>query len=160
MTNLPQINLPDFSVFGEREAISLNRIQKFAARAVTHSCLTIPHVTHQDEADITALAALRQTLNAGTNVANVSLLAFVLKVVALTLKAHPKLNASYDAGSMSVILKKYYNFGVAIDTPNGLLVGVIHGCDEKPIRDIATEIIRISSKTREKGLSIQENVRR
>lgn len=153
---MPDTRPLDFSAFGETESVPLNRIEKFAVQALTHSWTTIPHVTHHDEADITALEATREKLNAQNPQTKVSALAFILKAAALTLKAHPKLNASFDAATSCAILKKYYNLGIAIDAPSGLLVGVIRGCDQKSIQDIAAEIVRLSRKAREKGLSIQE----
>jgi pyruvate dehydrogenase E2 component (dihydrolipoamide acetyltransferase) len=146
----------DFSAFGETEVLPLNRIQKFAAQALTRSWTNLPHVTHHDEADITALETAREELNNGAPEPRVSPLAYVLQATALTLKSHPKLNASFDADAQTVVLKKYYNLGVAIDTANGLLVGIVYGCDRKSVREIATEIAQLSTKAREKGLSIQE----
>lgn len=139
----------DLSKFGEFEVVPLSRIQKFAVTALMQSWTTIPHVTHHDEADITALEALRKERG-------LTLTAYLLKAAALTLREHPKLNASFEADTMSVVLKKYYHLGTAIETPNGLLVGVIRDCDRRDVVDIAAELRRLSHKAREKGLSIQE----
>ena len=146
----------DFAKFGETETVAMNRIQKFAATALTNSWTTIPHVTNHDEADITALEAARQLLNIRNPAAKLSPTAFLIKAIAVTLQSHPRLNASFDAANQQYILKKYYNIGVAIDTPTGLVVGVIRGCDRKSVGEIAAEIVRLSTKAKEKGLSIEE----
>src|SRR5690349_17096743 len=99
----------DFSALGETELLPLNRIQQFAAKALTQSWTTIPHVTHHDEVDITALESLREELNKKSPEAKLSPTSFLLKAVAATLQAHPKVNASLDLENMRVILKKYYN---------------------------------------------------
>lgn len=146
----------DFSKYGETETISMSRIQKYAATALTQSWTSIPHVTHHDDADLTALQALRTRLNAQSTHVKLSPTAFLIKAVAVTLKAHPKLNASLDAANQQFVLKKYYHIGVAIDTPTGLVVGVIRECDRRSVQGIASEMARLSSKAREKGLSIDE----
>ena len=147
--------------FGEVEIVPLTRIQKIVAGRLSRNWATIPHVTHHDEADITEIEALRGEMAARpwtsseSNV-RISLLPFVIKAVVAALRANPRLNASLDGGGVNVILKRYFNIGVAIDTPGGLVVGVIRGCEHKDVSQIADEIARLSHKAREKGLSLDE----
>lgn len=149
-------NRLDFSAFGETEVLPLNRFQKFAAQKLTESWTSVPHVTHHDEADITALDVARKELNARSSGPKISPLAFILKAAAETLKAHSKLNASFDAQNARLVLKKFYNLGIAIDTPNGPRVGVIRGCDDRSVFTIASEIAQLSHKAREETLSIED----
>lgn len=146
----------DFSKYGETETVAMTRIQRYAATALTQSWTSIPHVTHHDDGDLTTLEALRTSPNAQGGYVKVSLTAFLIKAVAVTLRAHPKLNASLDVANQQFVLKKYYHIGVAIDTPTGLVVGVIRGCDQRSVADIASEVTRLSSKARAKGLSLEE----
>ena len=149
----PQI---DFAAFGEVEVTPLTRIQKYAAGFLARNWTTIPHVTHHDEADITALEVVREGFTAGAAGVKISPLIFLIKAVVAALKAHPRLNASLDAGGTNLVLKKYFHIGVAIDTPAGLLVGVIRNCDKKNLTEIAAELATLSRKAREKGLTMDE----
>lgn len=141
----------DFSVFGEVEETSLSRIQGLIAGFMSRNWLSIPHVTHHDDVDTTALEAYRQGLDV-----KVSPLAFFAKGLVACLRAFPHFNASLDGSGKKLILKKYFHIGIAIDTPNGLLVGVVRDCDKKPLRQLSTEIAELSAKAREKGLSLAE----
>jgi pyruvate dehydrogenase E2 component (dihydrolipoamide acetyltransferase) len=111
----------------------------------------IPHVTHHDEADITDLDALRERLAVDQGL-KLTPLAFLIKAAVSALKAYPKFNASIDAGGTNIVLKKYFNIGVAVDTPNGLLVPVIRNADRKNLAQIAAEIVEVSRQARAKGL--------
>ena len=145
----------DFSVFGEVEQRPLSKIQKFVAAFLGRNWVAIPHVTHQDEADITALEERRKAHNAGggTKLTAVPLL---VKALADGLAAFPQFNASLDPASATLTLKKYVHVGVAVDTPGGLLVPVIRDCDRKSVTQITEEIVALSEKARTKGLSMAE----
>ncbi|MGO8858227.1 MAG: 2-oxo acid dehydrogenase subunit E2 [Steroidobacteraceae bacterium] len=145
----------DFSAFGSTERVALPRLQKLGGAFLTRNWLGIPHVTHQDEADITELEALRQSASADAG-RKVTPLAIIMKAAVAALKAHPKANASLDVAAGQMILKKYYHLGVAIDTPNGLLVGVVRDCDRKSAPQVAEEVAALSAKARDKGLSLAE----
>jgi pyruvate dehydrogenase E2 component (dihydrolipoamide acetyltransferase) len=142
--------------FGEVRVVPFTRIQKVAAGRLARNWASIPHVTHHDEADITALEALREEMRPSTSSGRMSLLPFVIKAVVAALQAHPKLNASLDEAGTGVVFKNYFNIGVAIDTPAGLGVGVIRDCERKDLSQIAEEIARLSRKAREKGLTLEE----
>ena len=154
-TGIPEIAEIDFSKFGEIELRPLSRIQKLSGKHLHNSWLNIPHVTQFDEADITELEAYRKELAAEAQKRNVkmTLLAFLLKASASALKAFPEFNASLDGSKENLILKKYYNIGVAVDTPNGLVVPVIKDVNSKGLFDFAAELGEISQKAREGKLS-------
>ncbi|WP_022981610.1 2-oxo acid dehydrogenase subunit E2 [Ideonella sp. B508-1] len=141
----------DFSAFGEVERRPLSRVQSLTAGFLTRNWVTIPHVTHNDDADITALEALRATM-----APKPSALAFFAKALVSGLKAFPQFNASLDAGGRELVLKKYFNIGIAIDTPRGLVVGVVRDCDSKPLAQIASDISALSDKARGRGLPMTD----
>ncbi|WP_148219579.1 2-oxo acid dehydrogenase subunit E2 [Azospirillum sp. B510] len=146
----------DFSVYGEVETVPLTRLQILAGAALTRNSVAIPHVTHHDDADITELEALRRRLAEDDSAVKITPLIFLIKGVAAVLKAYPRFNASLDPSGKQLILKKYINIGIAIDTPNGLLVGVVRDCDRKGWRELAAEVATLSAKAREKGLPLAE----
>src|SRR5690606_36464341 len=129
----------DFSVFGEVEETSLSRIQGLIAGFMSRNWLTIPHVTHHDDVDTTALEAYRQGLDV-----KVSPLAFFAKGLVACLRAFPHFNASLDGSGKKLILKKDFHIGIAIDTPNSLLVAVAQESDEQARRRLSTEMARPS----------------
>lgn len=144
----------DFSKFGEIETKPLNKIKRLTGVNVHRSWITIPHVTQFDEADITELEAFRKsesehTKNEGYKL---TILAFVCSVVSKALHAYPQFNASLDVSGANLIYKKYCNIGIAVETPNGLVVPVIKDIDKLTVKDIAIEMARLSSKARDKGL--------
>jgi pyruvate dehydrogenase E2 component (dihydrolipoamide acetyltransferase) len=141
----------DFAAFGEVEIQALGRIQGLTAGFLTRNWLSIPHVTHHDDADITALEVLRPTLDPKP-----SGLAFFTKALVSGLKAFPRFNASLDATAKNLVLKKYFHIGIAIDTPRGLVVGVVRDCDRKPVAEIASEIAALSTKARSRGLPMTD----
>lgn len=145
----------DFSEFGEAERKPLSRIQKFVAAFLGRNWVAIPHVTHNDDADVTALEERRKALAAdgGPKLTPVPLL---VKALSDALLAFPQFNASLDPASGELVFKKYVNIGVAVDTPGGLLVPVIRDCDKKSAAEIAGEIAALSEKARTKGLSMAE----
>lgn len=145
----------DFSQFGSLEIKPLSKIKKLTGIQVHRSWVTIPHVTQFDEADITQLEVFRK-LESEKQTATpykLTLLAFVCKVVCKALQHYPQFNTSLDASGENLIYKNYYNIGIAVETPNGLVVPVIKNVDAMSVSDIALEMSRLSTKAREKGLS-------
>jgi pyruvate dehydrogenase E2 component (dihydrolipoamide acetyltransferase) len=144
----PQI---DFSKFGETERVQRSRIQRISGPVLARNWIMIPHVTHNDEADITELEAWRKQLNAEQSEAKVTMVSFLIVASVATLKAFPNFNASLDGEDL--ILKRYYNIGFAADTPGGLVVPVIKNADKKGLLDIAGELTELSGKAREGKLA-------
>lgn len=155
LTGLAPWPTGDFSQFGEVEQRPLSKIQKFVASFLGRNWVAIPHVTHNDDADVTDLEARRKAHNdaGGTKLTAVPLL---VKSLADGLAAFPQFNASLDPASGMLTLKKYVHVGIAVDTPGGLLVPVIRDCDKKAATQIAEEIAMLSEKARTKGLSMAE----
>jgi pyruvate dehydrogenase E2 component (dihydrolipoamide acetyltransferase) len=149
--NLPPWPEGDFSQFGEIEETTLSRVQALTGAFMSRNWLRIPHVTHHDDVDTTDLETYRKGLDV-----KLSPLVFMVKALVAGLKAFPHFNASLDASGKKLILKKYFHIGVAIDTPNGLLVGVVRDCDRKSLPDLSAEIADMSTRAREKGLSMAE----
>lgn len=156
--SLPTQPAIDFSKFGEIEARPLNKIKLLTGQRLHQSWITVPHVTQFAEADITELENFRQLQKNAADKKGVKLtpIVFVMKAVVDALKAFPQFNASLDVNSKQLILKKYFHIGVAVDTPNGLVVPVIRDVDQKGLFALAKELGEISLKAREKGLSPQE----
>lgn len=148
----------DFSRFGEIEKKPLSKIKRLTGMNVHRSWVTIPQVTQFDEADITELEAFRkgETDTAARAGYKLTMLAFVCKVVAKALQAFPQFNASLDSSAENLIYKRFINIGIAVETPNGLVVPVIQAVDKLSIGDIAQEMARLSVKARDKGLSLAE----
>ncbi len=152
---IPAIKLPDFSQFGPVEEVELSRIKKISGKHL-HACwLNVPHVTQFDEADITELEAFRKGLKAQAEKEGVKItpLVFIMKAVVAALKQFPNMNASLSEDGERLIVKKYYNLGIAVDTPNGLVVPVVRGVDQKGIFELSRELMAISGKAREGKLS-------
>lgn len=152
---LPEMPEIDFSQFGEVETVPLNRIKKLTAAAVHRSWLHVPHVTQHDEADITELEEFRQELKkeAEDRGVKVTMLAFLLKASVAALREHPRFNSSLEKGGENLVLKKYYNIGIAVDTPDGLVVPVIREVDRKGVYDLARELGEVSQRARDRKLS-------
>ncbi len=148
----------DFSQFGDIETKPLSRIKKLTGVNVHRSWVTVPHVTQFGHADITELEEFRERQKASAEKQGVKLtpLVFIMKAVVAALKAYPNFNASLDANGEQLILKKYFHIGVAVDTPNGLVVPVIRDVDKKSLFTLAQELAQISQKAREKGLSVTD----
>lgn len=146
----------DFAGFGEIERKSLSKIQKLTGDFLSRNWVRIPHVTHHDEADITSLEAKRRVYNHTDPEAKLTALPFLVKAVTAALQAFPQFNASLEPDQMTLVFKKYYHIGIAVDTPRGLLVGVIRDCDQKSVPELAAEIAAVSAKARDKGLSMAE----
>ena len=143
----------DFSVFGPVETLALPRIQKIVSANLSRNWVMIPHVTHHDEADISTLDDARAQVLAATG-KKPTPLAFMMKAAVAALTAFPRFNASLSRDGTSLVLKKYFNLGFAVDTPNGLMVPVIRDADKKSVAEIAAEIIEISLRARHKGLPL------
>lgn len=150
--------LEDFSTYGETEEVELGRIQKISGPHLHKSWVTIPHVTHFEEADITDLESFRKQINEEMRGENVkfSPLVFTVKALVATLKQYPLFNCSLVPGEAKLILKKFYNIGIAVDTPNGLVVPVVKNADQKGIREIAEDLALLSSNARAGKLSITD----
>ncbi|WP_282166436.1 dihydrolipoyllysine-residue acetyltransferase [Shewanella japonica] len=143
----------DFSKFGEVEEVPLSRIQKISGPNLHRNWVTIPHVTQFDEADITELEAFRKEQNtlAAKKKADYKItpLVFMMKAVAKTLAEFPVFNSSLSADGESLIQKKYFHIGVAVDTPNGLMVPVVRDVDKKGIVELSRELMDISVRARD-----------
>ncbi|MDX9915647.1 MAG: 2-oxo acid dehydrogenase subunit E2 [Sphaerochaeta sp.] len=145
--------LEDFAVYGAVERTPLSRIQKFSGPHLTGSWQSIPHVTQFDEADVTELEAFRRSVKSDVKL---SILPFVIKALVYALKEYPSLNASFDEASGEIILKHYYHIGVAVDTPEGLVVPVVKDADQKSVIEIATDLIALSERARSRKLKSED----
>lgn len=147
---IPEIPAQDFSIYGEVETVPLTRLRKLSGPALHRAWLNIPHVTHTDEADITDLESYRKTIDAAARERGyrVTLLAFLMKAAVVALKAYPTFNASLSPSKDALILKKYYNLGIAVDTPDGLVVPVIKDVDRKGIMELSQEMAEVSARMR------------
>jgi pyruvate dehydrogenase E2 component (dihydrolipoamide acetyltransferase) len=147
--NLPPWPSVDFSKFGEVERVQRSRIQRISGPVLARNWVMIPHVTHNDEADITGLEAWRKQLNdeQARDGVKVTMVSFLIVASVATLKAFPTFNASLDGEDL--ILKRYYNIGFAADTPGGLVVPVIKNADQKGLLEIARELTELSGKARD-----------
>ncbi|MCB9757386.1 MAG: 2-oxo acid dehydrogenase subunit E2 [Candidatus Omnitrophica bacterium] len=148
------IPLPDFSKWGETQRQPMNNIRRKTAEHLSHAWNAIPHVTQFDKADITNLEKLRKKFSKPDR--KLSITPFLMKVIAAALKNFPQFNASVDMASGEIIYKKYYTIGVAVDTPNGLLVPVIRDVDKKTILELSQELNTLAEKARDKKLSIDD----
>jgi len=156
--DFPELPEMDFSRYGEIERQSLTRIQKISAGHLHRNWVGIPHVTQHDEADITDMESFRKA-NAEEAAAQgfkLTPLVFLIKAMVAALKKYPRFNASLDPDGENLILKKYYNVGIAVDTPDGLVVPVIRNCERKGIMELAAELAEVSSRAREKKLQPQD----
>lgn len=148
---IPATPVVDFTKFGEIEEQSLSRINVLTGQYLSAAWLNIPHVTQFDEADITDLENFRKSLKAEAEKkgVRVTMLAFIMKAVAAGLKAYPRFNSSLAPSMDKLILKKYYHLGIAVDTPNGLVVPVIRDVDQKSIYELSAELMELSKKARD-----------
>lgn len=155
---LPTPRLPDFSRWGPVRTEPMSGVRKATLRAMAQAWAQVPMVTHFDEADITELEGLRKRYakRAEERGFRLTLTAFLLKALALTLKAFPKFNASIDVERGEIIYKDYVHIGVAVDTPHGLLVPVIRNVDQKGVLRLAKELQEVSERARERKLTPEE----
>lgn len=138
----------DFEHFGPVEAVPLSRIKRIAGSNLQRNWVMIPHVTHQDEADVTAVEGQRQRHNRSVpDAQRLTLLAFVLKATAIALEAHPELNSSLRGDE--VVLKRYYNLGFVAETPRGLVVPVLRNADSIGVMEIGAELRVMADRARE-----------
>jgi pyruvate dehydrogenase E2 component (dihydrolipoamide acetyltransferase) len=144
----------DFAKFGPIETKPLSRIKKISGANLHRNWVTIPHVTQFDEADITDMEAFRKELGTEYASQNIKItpLAFMLKAVVTAMQKFPEFNASLDASGENLVLKQYFHIGVAVDTPDGLMVPVLRDVDKKGIVQLAKELGEISVKAREKKI--------
>ena len=152
---IPEIPAQDFSKFGPIETKPLVRIKRLSGPHLHRSWLNIPHVTHGDESDITEIEAYRKELDTAAKEKGyrVTLLAFLMKASVSALKAFPDVNSSLSPDKESLIYKRYYNIGIAVDTPEGLVVPVIKDVDRKGIAELSQELGAVSKKARDGKLS-------
>jgi pyruvate dehydrogenase E2 component (dihydrolipoamide acetyltransferase) len=151
-------DLPDFSRWGQVERVPLRSVRRATARHMTLAWSQIPHVSHQDIADVTKLEALRQKHkdSIAEQGGALTMTIFVIKAAAAALKAHPRFNASLDTTGGEIVLKKYYHIGVAVDTERGLLVPVVRDVDRKSIAELAIELRELVTRTREGKASLED----
>jgi len=150
---IPEIPAQDFSTFGPIHTAPLPRIKKVSGPFLHRSWLNVPHVTHNDEADITDLDRYRKELDTAAkndrNPYRVTLLAFLVKACVAALKKFPEFNSSLSPEKDALILKHYYNIGIAVDTPGGLVVPVVKDADRKGIVELSREFMSTSAKARD-----------
>ena len=150
---IPEIPAQDFSTFGPIHTAPLPRIKKVSGPFLHRSWLNVPHVTHNDEADITDLDRYRKELDTAAkndpNPYRVTLLAFLVKACVAALKKFPEFNSSLSPEKDALILKHYYNIGIAVDTPGGLVVPVVKDADRKGIVELSREFMTTSAKARD-----------
>ena len=141
----------DFAKFGPVERVALTRIQRISGPVLARNWVMIPHVTQNEDADVTELEAFRKQINGERKDVKVTMLAFLMKAVVAALKRYPVVNSSLDG--QELVLKQYYNLGFAADTPTGLVVPVIKDVDRKGIVDLARETSELAAKARDGKLA-------
>ncbi|ALV93417.1 MULTISPECIES: pyruvate dehydrogenase complex dihydrolipoyllysine-residue acetyltransferase [Pantoea] len=150
----------DFSKFGEVEEVELGRIQKISGANLSRNWVVIPHVTHFDKTDITDLEAFRKQQNAEAEKRKLDVkftpVVFIMKAVAAALEQMPRFNSSLSEDAQKLTLKKYINIGVAVDTPNGLVVPVFKDVNKKGITELSRELMAISKKARDGKLTASD----
>ncbi len=148
-STLPKIAVPDFAAFGEIEAQPLSKINKLTGQHMTSVWLNLPMVTYHDDVDITEMEAFRVSLNSEkNNTLKYTGLLFIIKALAAAMQQFPRFNSSLSSDGQSLIFKKYLNIGIAVDTPNGLVVPVLRDVANKSIKQLALEITEKGEKAR------------
>ncbi|GMU43995.1 MAG: dihydrolipoyllysine-residue acetyltransferase [Xanthomonadales bacterium] len=142
----------DFAKFGAVETQPLSRIKKISGANLARNWAMIPHVTQFDEADISEMEAFRKKLGEENKDLKLTPLVFLIKGVVAALKRFPQFNAALDASGENLVLKRYFHIGIAVDTPDGLVVPVIRDCDQKGLLDLAKDLSTMSAKARERKL--------
>lgn len=150
--------LPDFTKWGEVERVPMSGVRRTTAQRLSQAWVTIPHVTHHDKADITAMEKFRKEYGPKVEAAGgkLTMTAILIKVMTAAVKEFPQFNASVDMTTNEIVYKKYYNIGVAVDTDRGLLVPVIRDTDRKSLTEIAVELGEIAAKARDKKLTLED----
>jgi pyruvate dehydrogenase E2 component (dihydrolipoamide acetyltransferase) len=140
----------DFSQFGDTEELKLSKIKRLTGQNLSRVWLNLPMVTYHDEADITEMEAFRNALNAEKSKDDIKItgLIFIIKALTAALEQFPQFNASLSADGEKLILKKYFNMGIAVDTPNGLVVPVLRDVNGKGINELSAELAELSNKAR------------
>lgn len=160
MSDKPAAPLPwpeeDFTVYGPVEARPVGRVQSYVGRAMHRNWVSIPHVTHHDDADITDFEQRRKEWNSSHPAQKRSLLAALVKASVAALQRYPQFNVSLSADGTKIFAKQYFHIGIAVDVPTGLLVPALRDCDKKSMDQVAEEIARVSEKARTKGLALAE----
>ena len=151
---LPPWPVVDFAKFGPIERVALPRIRKLSGPYLHRNWVTIPHVTQNDDADVTSLEEFRKQLNAEHKDAKVTMLAFIMKACVAALRRYEDFNSSLDGDEL--VLKRYYNIGFAADTPGGLVVPVVRDADRKGVLELARETAELAGKAREGKLGPAE----
>ena len=150
---IPEVPAQDYGKFGPVQTQELSRIKRLSGPFLHRSWLNVPHVTQHDEADITALDVYRKQLDSSAKAEKdpyrVTLLAFLVKAAVAALKKYPEFNSSLTAEKDAIVLKGYYNIGIAVDTPDGLVVPVVKDADRKGIVELSREFMEISAKARD-----------
>jgi pyruvate dehydrogenase E2 component (dihydrolipoamide acetyltransferase) len=157
-SGIPAIPAVDFSKFGETEMVKLSKVDKITRDNMSRCWLNIPHVTQFDDADITELEAFRKEMKDAAAKEGVKLtpLPFMIKACAIALKRHQKFNASLHHDGEHIVYKKYVNIGIAVDTPNGLMVPVIKDADQKSVYELAREATELAGKAKDRKLKPNE----
>jgi len=155
---LPEMPAIDFAKFGEVETRPLSRIKKLGATHLHRAWLLVPHVTQHDEADITELEAFRKAQGERASERGVRLtpLAFIMKAAVAALREFPSFNASLEPRGENLVLKHYYHLGIAVDTPEGLVVPVVRDVDKKGVETLARELAEVSERARARKLKRDE----
>ncbi len=148
---IPSIPAVDFTPFGDTEVLKLSKIKRLTGQNLSRVWLNLPLVTYHEEADITDLEAFRNALNAEKAKGEVKItgLMFIIKALVAAMQQFPNFNSSLSSDGESLILKKYFNIGIAVDTPNGLVVPVLRNVNNKSISELAQEIAEKSEKARQ-----------
>jgi pyruvate dehydrogenase E2 component (dihydrolipoamide acetyltransferase) len=146
---IPPIPEVDFSQFGETDIQPLSKIKRLTGEHMVRVCLNLPMVTQHDEADITEMEDFRKANNAGKPEIKLTGLVFIIKALTNALNQFPQFNSSLSADGQSLIYKKYCNVGIAVETPNGLVVPVIKGADTMSLNQLSAELVELSGKARE-----------
>lgn len=154
-SGIPEVPAQDFSKFGAVETQPLSRIQRLSGPHLHRSWLNVPHVTHNDEADITEIDAYRRELDAEAKAQGyrVTLLSFLMKASVSALREFPRFNSSLTPEKDALVFKRYFHIGVAVDTPDGLVVPVIRDVDRKGIRELSRELGEVSARARDGKLT-------
>ncbi|MEN8214421.1 MAG: dihydrolipoyllysine-residue acetyltransferase [Pseudomonadota bacterium] len=155
---IPPVPEIDFSKFGETETVELGRIKKISGAHLQRAWLNIPHVTQFDEADITEMEAFRKENKSEAEKMGIKMtfMPFLMRACSKALKEMPEFNSSLSPDAEHLVMKSYVNIGIAVDTPNGLMVPVIRDVDKKGIYDLAAELMEISGRAREGKLSAED----
>lgn len=158
VSNSVKVDVPEIKVSGEVERVPLTMLRKTIAKNMVLSKTVIPHAVAIEEIDVSNLVKFRKENKemAKENGAHLTYMPFIIKALVMTLKEFPEFNSSFDEEKEEIVLKKYYNIGIATDTPDGLMVPVIKDADKKGILELAKEILELSEKARNRTISLDK----